>query len=118
MACRWTCIDWLSGCKRILATVRLTSVCAGWCCADGKEIVLEPPVGDELPRAGFDPGQDTYQAPPSTAERNKLNVAVDPNSNRLQLLSPFKPWNGEDIKDAAVLIKVGTCSTHCNLAMS
>ena len=29
--------------------------------ADGKEITLEPPVGDELPAKGFDPGSDTYQ---------------------------------------------------------
>lgn len=32
---------------------------------------------------------------------------VDPASNRLQLLEPFNAWNGEDIKDAAILIKVG-----------
>ena len=52
-------------------------------------------------------GVDTYQGPPALmADREKLDVAVDPNSNRLQLLTPFKPWNGEDIKDCAVLIKV------------
>ena len=52
-------------------------------------------------------GQDTYQAPPlNLADRSKLDVAVDPASNRLQLLTPFKAWSGEDIKDCAVLIKV------------
>jgi len=29
--------------------------------ADGKEILLQPPSGDELPARGFDPGMETYQ---------------------------------------------------------
>lgn len=41
------------------------------------------------------------------ADRTKLSVAVDPASNRLQLLTPFKAWDGKDITDCAVLIKVG-----------
>lgn len=74
---------------------------------DGKEIKLEAPHGDELPSRGFDAGANVYQAPPSSLdERGKLSVKVDPASQRLQLLSPFKAWNGDDIKDAAVLIKV------------
>jgi aconitate hydratase len=45
-------------------------------------------------------------------------IQVDPKSNRLQLLEPFKKWNGEDIKDAAVLIKAkGKCTTdHISMA--
>jgi aconitate hydratase len=84
--------------------------------ADGTEIVLQSPYGDELPAKGFDPGVDTYQAPP--ADSSSLSVVVDPNSNRLQLLQPFKPWHGDDIKDAAVLIKVkGKCTTdHISMA--
>ena len=35
-----------------------------------------------------------------------LSHQVDPKSTRLQLLSPFKAWHGDDIKDAAILIKV------------
>ena len=52
--------------------------------ADGKEISLTPPVGDELPAKGFDPGMDTYQAPADSPDA--ASVAVDPSSNRLQLL--------------------------------
>lgn len=75
--------------------------------ADGKEIKLEIPQGDELPARGFDTGAEVYQAPPSDmSERGKLSVKVDPASQRLQLLEPFKRWDGDDIKDAAVLIKV------------
>lgn len=86
--------------------------------ADNREIMLEIPQGDELPRAGFDPGMDTYQAPPALDKRGSLSVKVDPASNRLQLLSPFNKWNGDDIKDALVLIKVkGKCTTdHISMA--
>ena len=84
--------------------------------ADGQEVALTPPTGDELPSRGFDPGADTYQAPaddPSSAA-----VAVDPASNRLQLLTPFDAWNGKDLTDAKVLIKVqGKCTTdHISMA--
>jgi hypothetical protein len=42
--------------------------------ADGKEISLESPFGDELPAAGFDPGMDTYQAPPEPESRGRVQV--------------------------------------------
>jgi len=78
--------------------------------ANGEEFVLENPYGDELPQAGFDPGEDTYQHPP--ADGSGVSVDVDPNSNRLQLLSPFAKWHGGDLKDLRVLIKVkGKCTT-------
>ena len=44
--------------------------------ADGKEITLSPPTGDELPSKGFDSGLDTYQAPPSSNARAALSVKV------------------------------------------
>jgi len=78
--------------------------------ADGKEFKFEDPSGKELPPRGFDPGQDTFQAPP--ADRASVNVIVKPDSDRLQLLQPFKPWDGKDPKDLPILIKVlGKCTT-------
>jgi len=78
--------------------------------ADGKKFKLQPPNGDTLPQRGFDPGQDTYQAPP--ADGQSLRVDVDPKSNRLQLLQPFDKWDGKDFVDLPVLIKVkGKCTT-------
>merc|ERR1711884_444901 len=78
--------------------------------ANGEEFVLENPYGDELPTAGFDPGEDTYQHPPT--DGSNVAVDVDPKSDRLQLLSPFQKWDGGDPKDARVLIKVkGKCTT-------
>ena len=52
--------------------------------ADGKEIMLQAPSGDELPPRGFDPGQETYQAPAGAT----VAVAVDPASQRLQSGKP------------------------------
>lgn len=78
--------------------------------ADGKKFKLEAPFGDELPQKGFDPGMDTYEAPPS--DGSKVSVDVDPKSQRLQLLNPFDTWNGKDLTDMTVLIKVkGKCTT-------
>lgn len=86
--------------------------------ADGREVHLETPYGDELPAQGFDPGVDTYQGPPAEGERTRVKVDVAPTSNRLQLLEPFKAWSGDDITDAAILIKAkGKCTTdHISMA--
>ncbi|GBF87346.1 aconitate hydratase [Raphidocelis subcapitata] len=85
---------------------------------DGKKVKLHSPHGDELPAKGFDPGADTYQAPPPQAARGKVKLDVDPASTRLQLLEPFQPWDGKDIADAAILIKAkGKCTTdHISMA--
>ncbi|XP_066258390.1 probable aconitate hydratase, mitochondrial [Euwallacea similis] len=78
--------------------------------SDGKKFKLSSPFGDELPSKGFDPGQDTYQKP--LDDGSKVNVQVDPKSNRLQLLTPFDKWDGKDLEDMLVLIKVkGKCTT-------
>lgn len=79
--------------------------------ADGKPFKFTDPSGNELPPRGYDPGQDTYQRPPD--DRASVSVAVDPKSDRLQLLQPFKPWNGEQPTDVPILIKVkGKCSMY------
>ncbi|KAI9470511.1 MAG: aconitate hydratase [Benjaminiella poitrasii] len=84
--------------------------------ADGKPFKLDPPHGNELPPRGYDAGENTYQAPP--AERDHVNVAVDPSSNRLQLLKPFEKWDGKDIEEVPILIKAkGKCTTdHISMA--
>uniref|UniRef100_A0A8C4QGH4 Aconitate hydratase, mitochondrial n=1 Tax=Eptatretus burgeri TaxID=7764 RepID=A0A8C4QGH4_EPTBU len=73
--------------------------------SDGQKFKLNSPNAEELPAKGFDPGVDTYQAPP--ADGSGTTVNVDSTSQRLQLLSPFDKWNGEDLEDMVVLIKVG-----------
>lgn len=86
--------------------------------ADGKEFKFSDPSGHSLPSKGYDPGENTYQEPPK--DRASVQVAVDPKSDRLQLLTPFKPWDGKDPKDLPVLIKaVGKCTTdHSKLLLS
>jgi aconitate hydratase len=83
---------------------------------DGKTFKFEEPVGNALPPRGYDPGQNTYQAPPS--DKGSVNVKVDPESKRLQLLTPFKKWDGKDYEKIPVLIKVkGKCTTdHISMA--
>ena len=76
----------------------------------GSKFKLECPTGDELPSRGFDPGEDTYQAPP--ADGGSSVVDVDPKSQRLELLTPFSKWDGKDIEDALILIKVSLSPYH------
>ena len=84
--------------------------------SDGTEIMLEEPTGDELPSRGFDVEDAGYLAP--AADGSGVEVKVDPASDRLQLLEPFAPWNGENIRNARLLIKAaGKCTTdHISMA--
>lgn len=78
--------------------------------ADGKEFKFSDPSGNELPPRGYDPGENTFQAPPE--DRASVQVAIDPKSDRLQFLAPFKKWDGQDPTDMPVLIKAkGKCTT-------
>ena len=70
---------------------------------DGNDFMLSAPTGAGLPANGYDPGRDTYQAPPS--DRSQVSVAVSPTSDRLQILEPFKKWDGKDYLDMPILIK-------------
>lgn len=70
---------------------------------DGNEFMLAAPTGAGLPSNGYDPGQETYQAPPE--DRSQVSVQVSPTSDRLQVLEPFKAWDGKDATDLPILIK-------------
>ncbi|EMD68926.1 hypothetical protein COCSADRAFT_135242 [Bipolaris sorokiniana ND90Pr] len=84
--------------------------------ADGKEFKLKEPTGLGLPTSGYDPGQDTYQAPPE--DRTSVQVAVSPTSDRLQLLSPFSAWDGKDAKNLPILIKCQGKTTTDHISMA
>ncbi|KAL2115039.1 hypothetical protein VTJ04DRAFT_10702 [Mycothermus thermophilus] len=83
---------------------------------DGNEFLLTPPSGDALPSTGFDPGRNTYQAPPK--DRASVTVQVSPTSDRLQLLSPFQPWDGKDATDLPILIKAQGKTTTDHISMA
>lgn len=82
----------------------------------GEKVKLEPPAGDELPSRGFDPGESGFIAP--AADGSTVEVKVAPTSDRLQLLEPFAPWDGNDPEDLPVLLKAkGKCTTdHISMA--
>jgi len=76
----------------------------------GEDVRLDAPTGEYLPRRGFDPGESGFVAPPT--DRTGIAVAVSPTSDRLQLLTPFPAWDGNDFTDLPVLLKAkGTCTT-------
>lgn len=84
--------------------------------ANGDKVMLAEPTGHELPSAGFDVEDNGYQAP--AADGSGVKVVVNPDSQRLQLLSPFEPWDGTNIHGAKLLIKAfGKCTTdHISMA--
>ena len=82
--------------------------------ADGKDFKFSDPHAKDLPPQGYDPGENTYQAPPK--DRASVEVVVNPSSDRLQKLEPFKAWDGKDPKSCPVLIKAkGKCTTDHSL---
>ncbi|MCU4175578.1 aconitate hydratase [Carboxylicivirga sp. N1Y90] len=82
----------------------------------GEDVKLDAPSGYELPPKGFDVEDAGYQAP--SADGSKVEVVVSPDSERLQLLTPFAPWDGKNISGAKLLIKAkGKCTTdHISMA--
>ncbi|MCS6818829.1 MAG: aconitate hydratase [Chitinophagales bacterium] len=83
---------------------------------EGQVVKLDPPTGDELPLKGF-AVEDAGYVPPAEDGSN-IQVIIDPKSDRLQLLEPFKPWEGTDLYGLKLLIKVkGKCTTdHISMA--
>lgn len=84
--------------------------------ADGNEFLLKPPHGEGLPAKGYDAGENTYQAPPT--DRSSVEVKIAPTSDRLQKLTPFKPWDGKDALKMPILIKAlgKTTTDHISMA--
>ena len=83
---------------------------------EGKSVKLDPPTGWELPPQGFDVEDAGYLAPAD--DGSNVQVVVKPDSQRLQLLSPFAAWDGKNITGARLLIKAkGKCTTdHISMA--
>ena len=83
---------------------------------NGQEVKLTAPFGEELPSKGFDVEDAGFQAP--AEDGSAVQIAVNPDSDRLQLLAPFEPWDGKNISGAKLLIKAfGKCTTdHISMA--
>jgi aconitate hydratase len=83
---------------------------------NGEQVMLQPPLGIELPPMGFDVIDAGYQKPARSGKNVKVKVNVK--SDRLQLLAPFQPWEGTDLTGLKLLIKAkGKCTTdHISMA--
>jgi len=72
--------------------------------ADGTPFQLQPPKpAPEVPSDDFDPGRSMYMAPPE--DGSAIDLTVDPNSERIQLMEPWPAWDGQDFLDMPVLMK-------------
>ncbi|MBE7174825.1 MAG: aconitate hydratase [Mucilaginibacter polytrichastri] len=83
---------------------------------NGEDVMLDEPQGIEFPVRGFAVEDAGYQAPAENGDG--VDVKVSPESDRLQLLEPFKAWEGTDLKGLKLLIKAkGKCTTdHISMA--
>ena len=83
---------------------------------DGEEVSLVAPTGLELPPSGFQVEDNGYLAPEE--DGSGVSVVVNDDSERLQLLTPFAPWDGKNLIGAKLLIKAhGKCTTdHISMA--
>ncbi len=82
----------------------------------GEEVMLDPPEGMDLPSKGFEVEDPGYLDPPVNGDH--IEIKINPASDRLQVLTPFEPWDGNDLTGLKLLIKVsGKCTTdHISMA--
>ncbi len=75
---------------------------------EGNEITLNPPVADELPESGFETTLEGFIQP----DDGEVEIIIDPESNRLQALVPFSPFESDNYHSMTVLMKAsGKCTT-------
>ena len=75
---------------------------------EGNEITLNPPVADELPESGFETTLEGFIQP----DDGEVEIIIDPESNRLQALVPFSPFENDNYHSMTVLMKAsGKCTT-------
>ncbi len=82
----------------------------------GEEVMLDEPKGLMAPPQGY--GVEDRGFLPPAEDGSGIEVVVNPDSERLELLTPFAPWEGSDLKDMKVLLKAkGKCTTdHISMA--
>lgn len=83
---------------------------------EGNAVKLDEPMGLQMPPKGFAVEDAGYQAP--AKDSSNVEILVDPESKRLQLLEPFAPWDGKNMMNLRLLIKAkGKCTTdHISMA--
>ncbi len=78
--------------------------------SQGLEFSFSPPqLADELPAKGFVSEQSGYLSPEKGRDGE---VIISPDSERLQELTPFEAWSGDDFERLPLLLKAkGKCTT-------
>ena len=84
--------------------------------SEGEKVKLEEPKGYELPPLGYELKESGFLAP--IADGSDIEISIAKDSQRLQELAPFAAWDGKDIIEQPLLIKVkGKCTTdHISMA--
>ncbi len=78
----------------------------------GQPFKFAPPQKQELPPNGFTPGRSQMQVENNSEPGTRMSIKIDPNSDRLQALDPFDPWNQKELRELPLLVKVkGKCTT-------
>lgn len=78
---------------------------------DGSDFKFKAPSGDELPQTGFVSGRKEFYPPTDPTPDASVEIKVSPTSDRLQLLEPFKPWDGKELKTNVLMKVEGKCTT-------
>ncbi|GME95557.1 hypothetical protein B5S28_g3561 [[Candida] boidinii] len=78
---------------------------------NGENFKFNPPNGDELPQAGFIPGRKEFYPEAEPKPKSDVAINVSPKSDRLQLLEPFLPWDGQELQTTVLLKVEGKCTT-------
>ncbi|KAH9944534.1 aconitate hydratase [Epithele typhae] len=87
---------------------------------NGQAFRFSPPHGQDLPEAGFTPGETRYYPTPTPEPQPETEVVIRPDSQRLEILEPFSSHFGEGSGNARelelpalkVLMRVrGKCTT-------
>ena len=84
---------------------------------NGDNVMLKEPLGIEFPPKGFEVENNGFIDPNKFSDK-EIEIKINSNSKRLQLLKPFMEWDGKNIKNIKLLIKVkGKCTTdHISMA--
>lgn len=84
---------------------------------DGEKVKLDFPTGEIFPKNGLNIEKAENENRENIAD-SKVEIIINKDSNRLQLLKPFPKFNAKDFKNMPLLIKAkGKCTTdHISMA--
>lgn len=79
--------------------------------SNGENFKFNPPNGIDLPENGFVKGRKEFYPELEPKPKSEIEIKIDNESDRLELLEPFEKWNGEELKTTIILKVEGKCTT-------